>query len=240
MFGPKLITVSMRELDRLKTVQAVLDGQLRSGVAAARLDISDRQFRRLLTRYRLDGGAGLISGKRNRPSNNRLAAETENMALNIIRERYADFGPTLACEKLRELHGIHISRETVRSIMRIAGLWIPRVQRAAKIYPPRNRRSCRGELIQIDGSDHRWFEERNPACTLLVYIDDDTSELMELHFTQTESTFSYFAATRSYLERHGKPLAFYSDKASVIRMNNPTPLEATVTPSLQGRCSSST
>jgi hypothetical protein len=114
MFRPKLITVSMRELDRLKTVQAVIDGQLRPGVAATRLEISDRQFRRLMERYRLDGGAGLISGKRNRPSNNRLAAEAENMALNIIRERYADFGPTLASEKLREVHGIHISRETAR------------------------------------------------------------------------------------------------------------------------------
>jgi hypothetical protein len=221
MFRPKLITVSMRELDRLKTVQAVIDGQLRPGVAATRLEISDRQFRRLMERYRLDGGAGLISGKRNRPSNNRLASETENMALNIIRARYADFGPTLACEKLNELHGIHISRETVRSIMKIAGLWIPRLQRPAKIYQPRNRRACRGELIQIDGSDHRWFEERSPACTLLVFIDDATSELMELHFTHSESTFSYFAATKSYLEQHGKPLAFYSDKASVFRINNP-------------------
>lgn len=221
MFGPKLITVSMRELDRLKTVQAVVDGQLKPGVAAARLGISDRQFHRLAVRYRLDGAAGLISGKRGKPSNRRLSADVENSVHNIIRERYADFGPTLACEKLRELHGINIAKETVRSIMRIAGLWIPRVQRTAKIHQPRNRRSCRGELIQIDGSDHRWFEERNPACTLLVYIDDATSELMELHFTQSESTFSYFAATRAYLERHGKPLAFYSDKASVFRINNP-------------------
>ncbi len=221
MFGPKLITVSMRELDRVKTVQAVVDGQLKPGKAAARLGISDRQFHRLTVRYRLDGAAGLMSAKRGKPSNHRLSADIENRAVNIIRERYADFGPTLACEKLRELHGITIAKETVRSIMKIAGLWIPRLQRPAKIYQPRNRRACRGELIQIDGSDHRWFEERNPACTLLVYIDDATSEIMELRFTQTESTFSYFAATRSYVERHGKPLAFYSDKASVFRVNNP-------------------
>ena len=101
-----------------------------------------------------------------------------------------------------------------------AGLWTPRRQRAAKVYQPRNRRHCLGQLIQIDGSDHHWFEERAPACTLLVYIDDATSRLMHLHFTYSESTFSYFEATRAYLDLHGKPLAFYSDKASVFRNNN--------------------
>ncbi|MBM2770708.1 ISNCY family transposase, partial [Burkholderia anthina] len=104
-----------------------------------------------------------------------------------------------------------------RRLMTDAGLWIPRRQRPPKVYQPRARRACLGELIQIDGSDHRWFEERAPACTLLVYVDDATSRLMMLHFTQTESTFSYFEATRTYLERHGKPVAFYSDKYSVFR-----------------------
>jgi len=101
-----------------------------------------------------------------------------------------------------------------------AGLWIPRRQRPPKVYQPRARRACLGELIQIDGSDHRWFEERAPACTLLVYVDDATSRLMHLHFTATESTFSYFEATRAYIERHGKPVAFYSDKYSVFRSTN--------------------
>jgi hypothetical protein len=107
--------------------------------------------------------------------------------------------------------------ETVRTLMIAAGLWIPRSQQARKVYQPRARRDCTGELVQIDGSDHRWFEERAPACTLLVYVDDATSRLMVLHFTVTESTFSYFEATRAYLERHGKPVAFYSDRASVFR-----------------------
>lgn len=137
--------------------------------------------------------------------------------LSLIRERYADFGPTLACEKLWECHGLQVSKETVRKLMTDAGLWIPRRQLPPKVYQPRARRACLDELIQIDGSDHRWFEERAPACTLLVYVDDVTSRLMMLHFTQTESTFSYFEATRAYLERHGKPVAFYSDKYSVFR-----------------------
>jgi hypothetical protein len=135
----------------------------------------------------------------------------------LVRERYADFGPTLACEKLAECHGLVLAKETVRRWMRDAGLWVPRRQRPPKIHQPRARRACLGELVQIDGSDHRWFEDRAPACTLLVYVDDATSRLMALHFTATESTFSYFEATRAYLERHGKPVAFYSDRASVFR-----------------------
>src|SRR5260370_37181270 len=97
------------------------------------------------------------------------------------------------------------------------GLWIPRRQRPPKIHQPRARSACLGELIQIDGSDHAWFEERAWACRLLVYVDNATSRLMALHFTATESTFSYFEATRAYLERYGKPVAFYSDRASVFR-----------------------
>jgi len=101
-----------------------------------------------------------------------------------------------------------------------AGLWIPRKLRQPRVHQPRPRRACTGELIQIDGCEHRWFEDRGPACTLLVYVDDATSRLVQLLFVSSESTFTYFEATRGYLERYGKPLAFYSDKASVFRINN--------------------
>ena len=154
---------------------------------------------------------------RGRPSNHQLAPGTAEHAVALIRERYADFGPTLAAEKLRECHGVVLSKETVRSLMMSAGLWIPRGQRAPQIHQLRNRRACVGELIQIDGSDHAWFEVRAPACTLLVFIDDASGRLMQLHFVPTESAFAYFEATRSYLEHHGKPVAFYSDKASIFR-----------------------
>lgn len=215
------ITMTMREVDRLKTIQAVIDGELTSLMAAARLHLTKRQVNRLVLQYRHDGAAGLVSRQRGQPGHRQLAQGVAEQALIIIRDQYADFGPTLACEKLRERHGIVLAKETARSLMSDVGLWIPRQQRAAKIYQPRNRRNCVGELIQIDGSDHRWFEERGPACTLLVYIDDATSRLMYLHFTYSESTFSYFEATRGYLERHGKPQAFYSDKATVFRSANP-------------------
>ncbi len=235
MHRTALVTLNMRELDRLKVIQAVVDLGLRPGRAAERLGLTVRQIERLVIRYRESGAAGLTSRKRGRPGNRRLDEELARRALTIIRERYADFGPTLAAEKLSECHGIQLAKETVRKLMADAGLWVPRRQRPPKVYQPRARRACLGELIQIeliqiDGSDHRWFEERAPACTLLVYVDDATSRLMMLHFTQTESTFSYFEATRAYIERHGKPGAFYSDKASVFRVSTPGKPGNRVTP----------
>jgi transposase len=214
------ITMSMREIDRLKLIQAIVDGNLKPMWAAERLQMTTRQIRRLVSRYRIEGAAGLVSRHRNRPSNRQLAPGLANLALTIIRERYADFGPTLACEKLRERHGVKIGTETVRRLMADAGLWVPRKLRPPKVYQPRNRRHCVGELVQIDGSEHAWFEDRAPKCTLLVYVDDATSRLLQLHFTPSESTFSYFEATRAYLEQHGKPVSFYSDKASVFRVNH--------------------
>lgn len=101
-----------------------------------------------------------------------------------------------------------------------AGIWIPRKLRPPRVHQPRTRRACTGELIKIDGNEHRWFEDRGPTCTLLVYVDDATSRLMQLLFVSAESIFTYFKATHGYLERYGKPLAFYSDKACVFRINN--------------------
>lgn len=184
MARTETITMSMREIDRLKTVQAVVDGNLKPMQAARRLDLTTRQVQRLVNRYRREGPAGLTSRHRNRPSNRQLAPGLANLALTIIRERYADFGPTLTCEKLRERHGVRIGTETVRRLMSDAGLWIPRKLRPPKVYQPRNRRHCVGELVQIDGSEHAWFEDRAPKCTLLVYVDDATSRLLQLAFRE--------------------------------------------------------
>jgi transposase len=219
MAETRTITMGMHEIERLKVIQAVVDGYLKPALAASRLDLTTRQIQRLVQRYRADGAPGLVSRKRGQPSNRQLVPGLASTVLTIIRERYADFGPTLACEKLREVHGLSIAPETVRKLMMEAGLWIPRRLRSPSIYQPRNRRHCVGELIQIDGSDHAWFENRAPTCTLLVFIDDATSRLMHLHFTYSESTFSYFEATQRYLELHGKPQAFYSDQASVFRVS---------------------
>lgn len=215
-----MITMSMREADRLKTLQAVIDGHLTAALAAKRLQLSKRQINRLLLRMRAEGALGVVSRQRGQPGHRQLPSGLANMALSIICERYADFGPTLACEKLREVHGIVLAKETVRKLMAEAGLWIPRKLRSPTIYQPRNRRHCLGELIQIDGSGHAWFEDRGSNCTLLVFIDDATSKIMHLHFTPAESTFSYFEATRRYIELYGKPQAFYSDQYSVFRVNH--------------------
>ena len=111
-----------------------------------------------------------------------------------------------------------VSVETLRRWMSEDGIWVPRAQRARRPQPPRYRRPRLGELVQIDGCDHEWFEDRGPRCTLLVYVDDATSQLQELRFVDSESAFSYFASTRRYLEQHGKPVAFYSDKATIFRV----------------------
>ncbi|CZW63195.1 transposase [Enterobacter hormaechei] len=211
---------TVKEINRLKILQDVIDRNLRPGQAAEMLGITPRHCSRLLKRYRQSGPLGMNNQSRGRTGNRLLPASLTDQALNIIRERYADFGPTLAREKLAENHGIVLGKETLRRLMIKTGLWVPRKKRAPKIQQPRYRRACCGELIQIDGCDHHWFENRAPACTALVYVDDATSRLMQLRFVKSESTFTYFEATRGYLEKHGKPLALYSDKASVFRINN--------------------
>ncbi len=211
--------MSDAELSKFEVLRDVDQGRLPASGAAAVLGLGERQVWRLLKAYRLRGADGLISKKRGQPSNRKTPDDVRQTAMAIIRERYTDFGPTLAAEKLLELHDLMISRETLRAWMIAEGLWLDRKKRRARVHQPRYRRDCVGELVQIDGSEHRWFEDRGPMCTLLVFIDDATSRLMHLRFVETESTFAYFAATQSYLEAHGKPVAFYSDKHSVFRVN---------------------
>src|SRR5438876_9636650 len=213
------VALTMGELDRLQVMSQLAERRLTRRRAAALLGLSERQIRRLYRAFRRAGAAGLASRRRGRPSNRRLPDATRDRALALIRERYADFGPTFALQKLTEAHGLTLSVETLRGWMIAAGLWVPRTQRTRRSYPPRPRRACRGELVQIDGSEHAWFEDRGPVCTLLVYVDDATSRLMELAFAEVESTFDYFRATRRYLERHGKPMAFYSDRLCVFHVH---------------------
>nr|WP_315591681.1 ISNCY family transposase [uncultured Cupriavidus sp.] len=219
MTRPDTITMSLRELDRCEVIEAVVRDGLMVWRAAEKLGISRRQVERLAQRYRQGGPQGLVSRRWGQPGHNQRPPGVEARVRGLIRDSYADFGPTLAAEKLRDRHGIDLAKETVRRIMIDAGFWVPRKLRPPKVHQPRNRRACLGELVQIDGSDHAWFEDRAPACTLLVYVDDATGRLMQLLFVPTESTQAYFAATRAYLESHGKPQAFYSDKAGVFRVN---------------------
>lgn len=215
------LTMSARELERLQIISGVAERRLTQREAAEQLGLGLRQVQRLCGGYRESGPAGIVSRKRGRPSNRRLSEAVRRGALELVDGRYTDFGPTLACEKLAEHHGVCVSVETLRQWMIEEGLWVPRAQRPRRAHQPRRRRSALGELVQIDGCEHAWFEERGPKCTLLVYVDDATSRLMELRFVASESTFDYFTSTRSYLERYGKPVAFYSDKASIFRVGAP-------------------
>jgi Winged helix-turn helix len=195
---PCLITLSHKELHRLEAIRNIRDHRLSVVQAADVLHLSRSQVHRLLRAYEHDGTVGIASRKRGRPSNRRYDEAFRNMALDLVREHYRDFGPTLAMEKLNECHDIAVRKETLRN-------------------QPRGRRDCFGELIQIDGSHHWWLEDRGPKCALLVYIDDATGKLLHLRFAGSENTFDYLIATKAYLAEWGKPVSFYSDKHGVFR-----------------------
>src|SRR3954470_297327 len=210
--------MSERDLQRIEVLGEVLRGQRTITSAATVLALSARQVHRLLRRYREYGAGGLTHRARGRRGNNRIKDAVREHAIELVRTNYPDFGPTLAAEVLAEKHDLVVSRETLRTWMTTAGLWSSRRQRR-HFHQPRLRRECLGELVQIDGSEHRWFEGRADPCTLLVFIDDATSRLMQLRFVPSETTFSYFEALEGYLGAHGRPLAFYSDKHSVFRVS---------------------
>lgn len=215
----ELLTMSKKELTRLEVMQRLEEKRLTQKEAAEMLEVSTRHIRRLLQSYREQGEQGLVSKRRGKPSNNCLKPEVKQKAKDLLHSRYHDFGPTLAHEKLIELHELKLSVESIRTIMIAEELWKPRKVKRKVVHQMRLRRACLGELVQIDGSPHAWFEDRGPACCLLVYIDDATGKLMELFFVPVENTFGYFAATRRYLDRHGIPVAFYSDKHGIFKIN---------------------
>ena len=214
-----LYNMSDKELTRLDTIKKLHEKRLTRAKAAELIGISIRQVQRLSTGYKQHGVEALTSKKRGMPSNRRYPESFREYVIHLIREHYSDFGPQLASEKLCERHELIIGVSTLRQWMIDTGSWQTRRKVKKRVYQPRNRRECVGELIQIDGSDHYWFEDRGDKCTLLVFIDDATSQLMELRFVPSESTFAYFNCTERYLQRFGKPVTFYSDKHSAFRVN---------------------
>ena len=216
-----VLGMTRREFSRLEIIVAVEDGRMSVSDAAGLLRLSRRQVFRLLDRLRSIGPNGLASRKRGAPSNHQLHRSVRQFAMFLVRQNYADFGPTLACEKLREVHDCRVSRETLRKWMIEDGLWIDRRHRLPSVHQPRNRRQRVGELIQIDGSTHHWFEARGDKCTLIAFIDDATSRIQHAAFVPSELAFDYMRETRAYIERHGRPIAFYSDKHAIFRVNNP-------------------
>jgi hypothetical protein len=214
-----VVSMSDKEFSRLDVLLDLEAGRITIRDAGERMGLRRRQVFRLVKAFRQRGAASLVSCRRGRLSNNRLPKAVRDLAMAIVTERYADFGPTLAAEKLAEVHGCRVSRETLRQWMIEDGLWLDRRRRLPSVHQPRNRRERVGELVQIDGSTHAWFETRGPACTLIVYIDDATSRIQHAAFVPSESTLDYLRETRAYVARFGRPIAFYSDKHAIFRVN---------------------
>ena len=216
-----IVKLTPDELHRATVLHDCKAGRLSNGQAAEELGLSIRQVKRLKHRVTQEGTKGLASKQRGQPGHHQLPPEVKPQARELLRTHYADFGPTLAQEKLVEVHHLKLSREVVRQLMIQEGLWKPHRAHTPVLHQLRERRARRGELVQVDGSPCEWFEDRAPACTLLVFIDDATGQLLELFFAAAETTHSYFQATERYLRQHGRPLAFYSDKLGVFRINHP-------------------
>lgn len=208
--------MSVKEAVRLAVVRQVLDGQLKQAPAAQKLGISVRQVKRLCKLVRQQGDTGLISKRRGQRSNRKIDDGVRQTVLELVRQRYSDFGPELAREHLAEHHGFAHSTETLRSWMIEAGLWVPKRRRAQRVHSPRQRRARLGELVQIDGSHHDWFEGRAPKCCLIAFIDDATGRVLGARFEPTETTQGYLGVLQRYVSEHGAPLALYSDRHSIF------------------------
>jgi transposase len=216
------LLMSRKELSRLEVMHRLSEKRLSQKEAGTILGLSTRQIKRLLRAYRQEGAAGLVSKHRGRKGNNRLAEEVKKRALDLLKTKYKGFGPTLAHEKLVEKDKLKISDESVRQLMIAEDLWKLRKAKKVVTHQLRERRACFGELIQIDGSPHDWFEGRAEACVLLVFIDDASGQLVQLLFVESESFFSYCQAAEGYFRQFGKPVTFYSDKNSIFRVNVPS------------------
>jgi transposase len=194
-------------------------GIIKQKHAAAMLDISTRQVRTILKKFREDGAKVLISKHHGKQSNRAYSQIKKDEVLTIIKAHYSDFAPKLASEYLLERHQIKIGKETVRKWMIEADLWKAKKTKARVVYQLRTRRGCYGELIQIDGSPHAWFESRGEYCCLILFIDDATSKIQLARFFKAETTFAYFAIIQEYIRRYGKPAELYSDKHGIFRVN---------------------
>lgn len=214
-----VIGMSEAERERSHLMRRIVGGELTQVRAGELLGITPRQVGRLVAAFRARGDRGLVSGRRGKASNNRRDDAERQCIVAALKDRYGDFGPTLAAEKLFEHEGIAVSRESVRQLQIAHGLWRPKSRRAKRVHRVRERRGRFGELIQIDGSHHDWFEGRAPRCALLVFIDDATGRLTGLRFAPSETAHGYLTLLRAHILAHGLPLALYSDRHGIFRVN---------------------
>ena len=219
------ITMSEKQLTRYSVIKKLIDKNCTVAEAAVQIDLSERQVIRLKKAVLENGAIALIHGNKGRKSNRSISQDTKDKAINIIKEKYSDFGPTLAMEKLRDNHSIVLSKETLRSFMSDAGVWKIKPRKGAvKFRMKRKRKEHYGEMIQFDGSYHHWFEGREGTgedC-LLVAIDDATGKLVKIEFKDGEGKNDVFAFWIDYAKEHGAPKSVYIDRFSTYKINNPS------------------
>lgn len=216
-----MLLMSHQELERIKVIEDVLAGRLSQIRAGKKLSLSARHVSRLVKKYEQDGPSGLLSKRRGAISNRGFSPSFKALVIDRVKARYPDFGPSFAAEKLLEHEQLKVSKETLRGWMIESGLRVANPRKEKRVYQQRQRRHRFGELTQIDGSFHDWFEGRSEACCAIVFIDDATSKIVVIHFAPRETTAAYFTAATSYFKHYGRPLAFYSDKHSIFRVNIP-------------------
>lgn len=216
------ITMSIKESQQLGILQRLKNGEIMQKQAARELGLGPRQVRNKLKRFLINGAAAIVHRLRNRPSNNQFDFVIKKQVLELIAERYPDFGPTFAAEQLQRQHAISINAETLRNFMVKAGLWRVKKQ-GIKHRKWRERKAQFGQLVLFDGSPHLWLEDRGPYCTLLLYIDDATSCILAAAFAHGESTKNAMTISKEYFEHYGLPEGIYTDRGSVFKVsiNNP-------------------
>ena len=216
--------MSIKAMSRVDVLEKLVRKEVSQKQAGLTLGITVRQVKRLVRRYKKSGAAGLANQAKGKPSNNRVDQQKLDKAIEIIKDKYWDFGPTLACEKLWEIHQLKLGVERLRQEMIKVGLWKSSHRKKAQIHQLRERRSCFGELFQLDGSPHDWFEGRGSKCNLNVDIDDATGIPM-LEFSPTETTQGYFSLVEKHIHLYGLPMAFYTDKHGIFQINHPGNLD---------------
>lgn len=215
-----IIIMSKKELDKVTVIRDLVNRRIKSKEAAKLLNLSTRQIRRLKNRFEKFGGKGLVHQNRGQQGHNRLPDKLVAKTKKILEERYADFWPSHAQEKLAENHGIGISKEKIRQIMIEVKLWLPKKDRLrAHFRSWRDRKEYFGEMQQYDGSFHDWFEERLPLCTLLASVDDATGQVTHARFAVDEGVLNTFTFWQEYIGEHGRPLSIYLDRYSTYKIN---------------------
>ena len=215
MAGKDIIMASQEELKRLHVIQKVLEGVIKQVEAAEMLALSSRQVRRIVKRVKAEGDRGIIHKSRGRPSNRKIADQIRDEVINLYQLQYKDFGPTLASEKLLEREGIRISDETLRRWLTETGDW-KKSRKKGKHRHWRERKAHCGEMVQLDGSHHRWFEGRGPGCVLMGYIDDATGKVFA-RFYDYEGTIPAMDSFKRYSKQYGLPMSVYLDKHSTYK-----------------------